>query len=569
MTILHYDTLSGALHDLAKKGIHWRAKGETERESVDRLRGSLDVGRVPESYEIAVQMTSRDPREAALLANAVAQSFLAAGNRPDSSGSVDRRVALAGEKDTLEKDLRDQLDIRSKLAESLQVVNLQKGTTLPDDEVLFQMRQALTAAHRKRVEAEEGMAAGQSTVAADAEQIASNDPAARTMSLNLLQRKWDLMEKIKTMLPTHPVRKQAEAELAAIDAQLKAGAGENVPKVTEQLMAKLRAQADEARRVEKDLNDEIAKQSSTIPSMAKNLAEAEFISGNISRIQDRLSRVEAEIEEMNLRNSSGATMRIFSVAQPPDAPLKSQRTKALAIVFAAALLLGIGLPVALDLTDSRIHDPATIEQALGFPVVGMTIERNRKTDQFADEHLRRLVAGIERGIAEGARSVLLVGIKEPVPAALIRDISAQLADRKLNVTVTPGRRKTETEIRPAHSKTRIIGPGVPVGSSFADVEDLEDTNVFLMDAPALVFSAESERLAAEADMTLMVVQAGKNTRAELVRGARLLERLNVPAVGIILQEVRVARAGRRLRRDLEEYSVSQRQLPGFTATWVA
>jgi hypothetical protein len=64
------------------------------------------------------------------------------------------------------------------------------------------------------------------------------------------------------------------------------------------------------------------------------------------------------------------------------------------------------------------------------------------------------------------------------------------------------------------------------------------------------------------------VQAGTNTRPELVRGARLLERLNVPAVGVILQDVKVARAGRSLRRDLKEYMALQRQLAGLTGSWV-
>jgi Mrp family chromosome partitioning ATPase len=92
---------------------------------------------------------------------------------------------------------------------------------------------------------------------------------------------------------------------------------------------------------------------------------------------------------------------------------------------------------------------------------------------------------------------------------------------------------------------------------------LEDCHVVLMDSPALMFSAEAERLAAEADMTLVVVQAGKNTRAELLRGARLLERLNVPAIGIILEDVQVKRAGRALRRDLREYRAMLEHRNGY------
>jgi hypothetical protein len=77
-----------------------------------------------------------------------------------------------------------------------------------------------------------------------------------------------------------------------------------------------------------------------------------------------------------------------------------------------------------------------------------------------------------------------------------------------------------------------------------------------------LFSADTERLAAEADITLMIVQAEKDTRPDLLRGARLLERLNVPAVGVILQGVRPECAGSSLRRELNEYRIVRRQTAG-------
>jgi hypothetical protein len=469
---------------------------------------------------------------------------------------------LNREKVTLEQELQAQLDLRAKLAGALQVVNLQKSTTLPDDEVLRDTRQALSAAHNRRIEAEARLAAGESTLASDAEQIASADPSARTMTMNLLQKQFELREKIKTMLPSHPVRKEAEAELAAIDAELAKGPGENIPKVTAQLLGKLRSQAEEAQRVETNLSKEVARQTSSIPDMAKNLSQAEFLSANIARIQDRLGRVEGQIEEITLRASSGGIMRVFSTAQPPTVPLKSQRQKALGVSLSLALILGLGLPVMLDLRNSRIYDPATVERELGFPILGVTIARTPQTEEFAGEHLRRLAAGIERSIAEGARTVLLMGIKEAAPAAIIRDLSLQLAQDGINVTVTAARRGAGGQVRPANSRTRIIGPGVPA------TDELETFDAVLLHGPALVFRSEAERLAAEADITLLVVEAGSDTRPELVRGARLLERLNVPAIGVILQNVRVDRAGRRMRRDLKDYMAWTRR-PAITTTWVS
>jgi uncharacterized protein involved in exopolysaccharide biosynthesis len=563
MSILHYDTLSDAIHQLANKGTPWRFPGENERNAVERLRKTLDVQRVVDSYEVSIQIVNSDPRMAAAIVNTVAASFLESGTRPDASGRSDRGSVLLIQKAALQKELQQQVELRSRLSESLQVVNLHQSTTLPDDEVLLQLRRSLTAAHAKRVEAEEHLQEGQSTVTSDAEQIANSNPASTAVTSTLLQRQFELRERIKSMTPSHPYRKQAEAELASIDAELQRGpGGDRIPKVTAQLMAKYKAQVEESRRVEADLTQEINAATANIPNMTRNLGQAEIVNADINRIQEHLTRVEGQLEEINLRNSTGGSMRVFSSAQPPEWPLKSQRMKALATVFAAALFLGLALPVGLDMLDMRIYDPASVEKILGFPVVGMTIARTPKIEAFADEHLRRLIAGIERGIAEGARTVLLTGLKQPVPPSLMRDIARQLGDHKINVTVRPGRRRLDTEYRQPNNQTRLIGPGVSLS------EELEDCSVVLMDAPALVFSAETERLASEADMTLVVVQAGMNTRPDLVRGARLLERLNVPAIGVILQDVRVERAGRSLRRDLKEYMAMQRQLAGLTGTWV-
>jgi capsular polysaccharide biosynthesis protein len=558
MTILHYDTLSEAIQQLARKGVPWKLKGETEGQSVDRLRAALDVQRVPDSFEISIEMMSAEPATAATIVNTVAQSFLDERNRPDTPGRVNRAAALDLEKATLEKELQKQLDLRGKLSESLQVVNLHKSTTLPDDEVLLQMHQALAAAHRKRIEAEAQLQAGAATVATEAERLAGADPAVNAATTNLLAKQFELREKIKTMLPAHPVRKQAEADLATIDAELKTGPGNKIAKLTAQLMENLRSQAEESRRIEADLTQEIALESSGIPDMQRSLGQAELINGDIARIQDHLNRVNGDIEQLNLRSASEGALRVFSVAQAPTVPLKNQRFKALAITFAMALVLALGLPVVLDMADSRIYDPATIERILGFPVVGMTIVRTSKTEPFADEHLRRLVAGIERGIAEGARTVLLTGLKQSVPQSVIADLSRSLTDRDIDVVVRSGRRNADPDIRTIAS---VNGTGVALAG------ELDSNSVVLMDAPALVFSAEAERLAAEADMTLVVVQAGSNTRPDLVRGARLLERLNVAAVGIILQDVRVERAGRSLRRDLKEYLAFYRQPAGLSGSW--
>ena len=560
MTILHYDTLSEAVRRLGEEDIHWKTPGETERHAVDRLRDSLQVQRVPNSYEIAIGMTGNgapntagDPRSMAAIVNIVAESFLDGGARRTASGRAERIGTLTRQKSGLEQDLRDKLAVRAKLSESLQVVNLDKTVELPDDAALTQMRQAMTEAFRKRIEAEEQLFAGQRTVPAEAERIVMADPANRAVAGNLLQRQFELKEHIEGMLPSHPLRKDAETELNAIDAELQKAPNELIPKLTAQLLEKLRADVDESHRVESDLHGEMEREAANIGSMSRQFAEAEGVNADIARLRDRVGRIQGQIEEIDLQGDAPGTMRVFSVAQVPPVTPRSAPKKALGIAL-LALFLGIGVPVALDLTDSRIYGPAAIERTLGFPAVGMTIERDSQTEQFADEHLRRLVAGIERGIANGAKTIVLTGLKQSVPLALMGNISRLLGERGINAAVHTVRWKADSQATPPQIGliSSVISPGV----------DRNGSDVVLIDAPALLLSADAERVAAEADITLMIVQAGKNTRPDLVRGARLLERLDAPAVGVILQGVRVDRAGSSLIRELNEYRAYRSQIAG-------
>jgi Mrp family chromosome partitioning ATPase len=79
--------------------------------------------------------------------------------------------------------------------------------------------------------------------------------------------------------------------------------------------------------------------------------------------------------------------------------------------------------------------------------------------------------------------------------------------------------------------------------------------VVLISGPPLLLSSNAELLATEADITLIIAEAGKTISKDLERAGRLLERLHVAGVGAILTNVRVERAGRSLRSELRDYRI--------------
>ncbi len=80
-----------------------------------------------------------------------------------------------------------------------------------------------------------------------------------------------------------------------------------------------------------------------------------------------------------------------------------------------------------------------------------------------------------------------------------------------------------------------------------------DYDILLLDCQPLFVSADTEYLARTSDATLLIVESGMVLKQDLLRAARLLERLPVPSVAVMLNQLKLARAGADLREDLREF----------------
>jgi hypothetical protein len=78
-------------------------------------------------------------------------------------------------------------------------------------------------------------------------------------------------------------------------------------------------------------------------------------------------------------------------------------------------------------------------------------------------------------------------------------------------------------------------------------------DVLLLDCQPIFISADTEYLARMADATLLVVESGMVLKHDLLRAAHLLERLPVPSVAVVLNQLSLDRADLSLREDLREF----------------
>ena len=128
-------------------------------------------------------------------------------------------------------------------------------------------------------------------------------------------------------------------------------------------------------------------------------------------------------------------------------------------------------------------------------------------------------------------------------------------------------RKQEAGVRSTAVIAQPFSPKLPPLKNIMDqaFKDLTiDFDIVLVDASPILISAETEYLARFADVTILIAEAGKTTKAQLTRAARLLERLQIPGMAVIINKISYRWANRATREDLSAFEA---RMEGGNAKW--
>jgi hypothetical protein len=586
LTLRQYEILRTALKRLEGQGIQWRGLNESEESAVARLTKDLDVQHIPDSYEVLVGLDGPVRDWVAPIVNTVANTYLEKGKADELADRSDRLNALTMEQTNIQGELQRKLDLQSELSQQLMTVSLDKATPV-DDTLLAGARQAREDARHKRMEAEAQLATmeaaraggGKNPLTVFAEEAASTDPNLQALTNTLLQRRAELRARMEGLTPQHPLRQATEKELNEINVQV-AGLRKGLTDDTaSRMLVKLHSEVDRARLIESELDQEVQLGASKVLSRARQVQQVQGLNGDIDRLRRDQIAISSRIDELRTGEIDSGYLRMFSTAQTPIEPKKSDAKKILGALLGLALFLSIAVAVAMDLIDQRIVSPAEVKRAIGFPPVGIVLEQTHGTLAFADEHFRRLVNGIQRGMAsQEAKCIVLTPLSDARNSgSLVSDIGRALLARGLKtiiVDANPGNGDGRTCATLAEA-LRAEGPAadarVParidmgasqeisripvvarVGSLLTDLR--REYDVVLIDTPPLRLSADTEFLASISDITLVVVEAGKATRRELVQGTALLGQIGTPSIGVIMSRVRLRRAGSALKREFKHFS---------------
>ena len=599
--LARYDIALEALRQLGQYRTLWQPPGVSEHKAVLRLMAAVSGHSIKNTYLIGVTLDGGQAEGLAESLNIYLRVFLDAVRKEDLYASDERLADLRTRQTSLAREAGEKTQRRAELAEKMGVAAFDEGAqNNPYERLLQESSVALNAARRKLAETQAALdaydpAKGQaSKTALDAAvaQIAANDSGLNSLKYHLWAKRGDLLNEISGLSPQHPLRAVAERKLKDLDEDVRVYAETLTTNTRTQLLEQRRTAMREARQIEQTLAAEQQKIQERANWFISNYNEGLALTQDLKRIRAQLDAVNERIDFLTLETEAPGFLRIQSAALPPDYPVGGGPKKLVALVLAVAIVLGLIVPIMIDLLDKHIKTAAQVHRLLGFaPVAALLDKEDAKNRLVWGDQMRRLVLALSREERQhGAHRIALTAVKAGSGVTdLVLDLAREFAldglrviaveanalkpdPRYLPEPLAPGlidllngEVTLEQAIVPAQG---LLPDRIPVGLAlqrhlpfydrFPQALDplLERYDVILLDTPSVLLSADTEFLARYADVMLLLVSARLVLPGELQRAARLLEKADPRVFGVIVNRLKVYTGGGYYADAVEKYQES-------------
>lgn len=558
--------------------------GETREAPVVLKR--LKVERPRNTYLMLVSYRSTDPRLAADVANAVAQSYL------EHTFHIRYRSTL-GLSSFMERqleELKSNVDRSSaallQFERELNVINPEEKTSIISARLL-QLNTEYTAAQADRVRKE---AAYQSVRSGslEAAQVSTQGESLRRLGEKVEDAQARFAEVRTHFGPNHPEYRKVQAQLAEAE-RLFQQTRENI-----------------ARRVDVEYREAVNRENMLRAAVAEQ--KAEFDRLNARSLQYQILKREAEadkklyeelvrkIKEASINASfQNSAIRIADMARPPDRPVYPRIPLNLLLAFLASFLLAVSVALLSDYLDDTIRDPEQAARILSTEVVGtlpavkpwrslpapansqeLTTLPGAEPDQAGyDEAIRTLRNSIL--LADFDRRLRSILITSAAPAEGKSTIAVRLAlahagQRRRTLLIDGDLRRPSVHrqlgLTPTVGLSNLLSSEMPWREAITRPPDLPDLDVItagplmrrasellekrllslleeaaseydlvILDAPPLLGFAECLHMATSVDGVVVVGRAGQTSRKAIGAVLNTLNRLRANVIGLVLNEV--------------------------------
>jgi len=563
------EVLMSALHKLNAGS--WQRNGESEQAAAARLGGAIEVVRAGTSYEVTITAKAKDPQLVAQIANAVAAGIVERASGEGNAGNSERIAVLGEERDRIQTQLNSDYAEQNDLNKQLGVAAV--GTEAPDliDADIGKTREELIKAQTDHDQAQARFAAmgagnGDSSAAIDAEadDLVAADAGLTSMKTSLNARRATLITQMSNLTPNNPEYKQDATELAKINGNLDAMMKDLRTKAAGRIQEKLKMDLERTAGVEARLNGQLRQLAGTAASATPKLQRASDLATDIARLRTRYTTVDGQLHNLMLENSAPGAVHLSLAAVAPLHPTISGILKKALLLALGGVLLGLLAAVLANYLDPRVYIGADVEQVLGFAPMAVLPDFDEVSNEVSAEHLLRLSSAIEHARTQGDLNNCIftgtaAGTGVTTLATRVRDILEAMGRPAvlLNSSGTPAPAPRASNLSNASDE-----PAAQRGSRStallkqvtAETETRQGSLVLTDTAPLLI-SAETEYLARFVDCAIVVAESGVTTRAQLLAAVKNLQRLDVAAMGFVLNRVKLAKADPDFRHSV--YAIEQ------------
>jgi capsular exopolysaccharide synthesis family protein len=366
-----------------------RQKAMASIDAAALLQGKLSVAPVKDTRLVTIRVEDSDPKRAALLANEVAEAYVAE--------TLALKLRLSESANRWLEDRLTELEQKTKQSE-LAIYDFKKDadmltTSLEDRASIVSQRLntyngALTdvrtriAGLRARVEAIQSLKKGVDTAKEPdwADVLTQNQPVgpAATLKARYLQEKADCSALRERYLPGHP-KLASCLEKVAVTRQ-------DLLHELDNLVRSAELEFREATAKERNLEVLLASAKAEAFEVNKRQIEFERMkreSDNNQRLYDLVLKRLKDIELASMLRTSNA--RVLDAARPSFAPIRPRIQSNLLLGLILGLAGGLALAFLTEQLDTSVTTQADVEERVGVPFLGIlprvTLERTATDDE--------------------------------------------------------------------------------------------------------------------------------------------------------------------------------------------
>jgi capsular exopolysaccharide synthesis family protein len=584
------------LLNLGGQSNHMNSQKVQEMAAAPVSLSRLKVTRPPNTYLLLISYRSPDPRLAADVANAIANSYLAHTYDIRIRSSASLSAFMEKQLDELKAKMEQSNLALAQFEKDLDVINPEEKTNILSAR-LIQLNTEYTTAQAERVSKEAAWEAIKSGSVAAAQVSSQGETLAKLSdALNLARQHFALVK--STYGSTHPEYRKAASELAEVERQF----DDTRNNIAERVAVQYRQALSREQMLQKTVADTKAEwdhlnSRSFEYQQLKREADADkaLYDELIKKIRE--SDINAGFQNNNIN--------IADPARPPLYPVFPNIRFNLMLAFLFSTLLAVGAALLQDTLDTTLRDPKEASRFLGTDVIGtMPVDRvaaqlpravapvtaasivpkppqggkgknyYRSTSDF-EEAVRTIRNTILLSDFEGRlRSIVLTSAAPGEGKTTIAcHLAIANADRgkktllvdgdlrrpsvhaKFGLTpqvglsnvltgelpwqdvVLPVEGSPNLSVLPAglgsHRAADLIGPRL---ATLLD-EFAKEYDLVILDSPPLLGFAECLQMATAADGVLIISQAGETRRRAVAEVISVLNRLRANIIGVVLNQV--------------------------------